>query len=56
MQDVIELPPPEQANSSPFVGDICFIVNGMAIMSRAKPYEQEVEFPFNKINYENVEN
>jgi len=40
--DVIELPPPEQTQQSPFVGDVCFIVNGMAIISRPKPFEQEI--------------
>ncbi|ODN06450.1 N(G),N(G)-dimethylarginine dimethylaminohydrolase 1 [Orchesella cincta] len=40
--DVIELPPPDEPGQSSFVGDVCFIVNGMAVIKRPKADQTEV--------------
>lgn len=42
LKDVIELPPPDEPNQSSFVGDVCFIVNGMAVIKRPREDQHEV--------------
>jgi len=40
---VLELPPPELPKQSPFVGDMSFVINGMGVIRRPMPHEEEVK-------------